>query len=1036
MLLCGQPGIGKTHLAEELLTHLSCRSLKVHARTSERALVAALPAVRLKPDWADVVFAQVMRGESVTQVRLRDALAAHLLALAPFVLYLEDLHEVGTERSAFWSDLARVVQKLRGVGLLATSREVRPGFTVLEVPELVPGDSRALLEAEAGVALPEEAVSWIRSWARGNPLFTKEYFRFLARRGHLWSDGQTWRWRVPETPAHPPTVEALVAERLALVSDPLAQRLLDARSLLPTEAADEAAEIAQLTPPQAEEARQILHRVGILERDDFAHPLYREVHLSGANAGRLRTLARRALDVLATRPELAALFLDRADTSPEQAGALLRSAASAARRRGNAEQEAQFLWRASLHARGPRRAALALRAARTASATHQGLALTYARAAEAAWSTRAGAFTLADLLARTGEGEQARAVLVRHRGEAPSPDWLLASLEAQVTCGDDRGAVSTWQDLEAGMSALPDGQEQAILALAASAFLNLGDLEQALALATRGLDAVESDSPHAAPSPVAQCPAAIRRAHTRLARRPGREEVRARLLNVLSGVAYFRGEFDQALAWQDQALTRSLAEGRPTEGAGLLGSRALIRSAQGQPGLAAADLEAAMRLYASAGQGRQHAFQQQRLGALLARMGIWERAEEQLLEARAVLTLTDTPGWQAEVEGELARLYLEWVPARGEVRALRHARAAVQAARLQGSRAYLMDALFALAWAEAQHGEARVAQETATELAGLANGPSVGRGYAFWAEGLALEALGQTETAVAALRSSLETFDALNIGVLSWRVQIELGRLSQNPELIRAAVQYFEERGLHGRALAGKRSLPELPGPAEKAVGTVSGATTLELRLLGPLEVWRGGEPLPLRGRQARLLLAILGHTRLSGQAEVSQLGLSDLLYPGWPEHQATAALHQLVHRLRGALGPGIISRTPLGYALGEGVSTDAAEFLSTRDSSLWRGPYLEGEDPGGTAGGPLYQALREVVEAEAGQVPARTVFLAELLLNAAPFDQEMWRSMLLILRRARAYRKLARSYAAQRTLMAEVGEHLPVRWQEFLDPS
>lgn len=1035
MLLCGQPGIGKTHLAEEVLLHLSCRSLKVHARTSDRALVVALPAARLKPDWAEVVFAQVLRGESVTQLKLRDALAAHLLALAPFVLYLEDLHEVGAERSAFWGDLARVVQKLKGVGLLATSREDQTGFTVLEVPELVPGDSRALLEAEAGVTLPEEAVSWIRGWARGNPLFTKEYFRFLARRGHLWSDGQTWRWRAPETPAHPPTVEALMAERLALISDPHAQKLLDARSLLPTEAAGEAAEIAQLTPLEAEEARQILHRVGILERDDFAHPLYREVHLAGASAGRLRTLARRALDVLATRPELAALFLNRADPTAEQAGALLRSAATAARQRGNAEQEVQFLWRASLHARGPRRAALALRAARTAAATHQGLACTYARAAEAAWPTRAGAFTLAYLLAQTGEGEQARVVLARHRGETPSPDWLLASLEAQVTCGDDRGAVSTWQLMESGVPSPSRRQGQAMLALVASAFLNLGDLEQARTLAARGLEALESDQPPAFPPPVVQFPDATRRAHTRLARRPGREEVRARLLNVLSGVAYFRGEFDQALAWQDQALTLSLAEGRLIEGAGLLGSRALIRSARGQPGLAAADLEAAMRLYVAAGQGRQHAFQQQRLGALLGRMGNWERAEEQLLEARAVLALTDTPGWQAEVEGELARLYLEWAPLRGEVRALRHARAAVQAARLQGSPAYLIDALFALAWAEARHGEAQVAQKIATELAGLTTNPSVGRGYAFWAEGLALEALGQTEAAVASLESSLETFNALNIGVLSWRVQIELGRLSQNPGLIWAAVQYFEERGLNGRALAGRRSLPDEAGSAEKAVGPVTSATTLELRLLGPLEVWRGGKPLTLRGRQARLLLATLGNARLSAQVEVSQLGLSDLLYPGWPEHQATAALHQLVHRLRGALGPGIISRTPLGYALGEGVTTDAAGFLVTRDPSLWRGPYLEGEDPGTTAVQPLYQALREVVEAQVGQVPARTVFLAELLLNAAPFDQETLRSTLLILRRARAYRKLARSYAAQRSLMAEVGEHLPVRWQEFLDP-
>src|SRR5690606_41916240 len=42
-----------------------------------------------------------------------------------------------------------------------------------------------------------------------------EYFRHLARLGHLWNDGQRWRWRPADDHLMPTSIEALIGQRLA-----------------------------------------------------------------------------------------------------------------------------------------------------------------------------------------------------------------------------------------------------------------------------------------------------------------------------------------------------------------------------------------------------------------------------------------------------------------------------------------------------------------------------------------------------------------------------------------------------------------------------------------------------------------------------------------------------------------------------------------------------------------------------------------------------------------------------------------------------
>ena len=139
-----------------------------------------------------------------------------------------------------------------------------------------------------------------------------------------------------------------------------------------------------------------------------------------------------------------------------------------------------------------------------------------------------------------------------------------------------------------------------------------------------------------------------------------------------------------------------------------------------------------------------------------------------------------------------------------------------------------------------------------------------------------------------------------------------------------------------------------LPSPPE---------TTVEFRILGPLEVVEEGRPLTLGGPRQRALLAIL-LTRAN--EVVSSDRLIDELWGAQPPRTATNALQYHVSRLRKTLGPSeaIVTREP-GYLIR--VAPDELDLLrfeqlveEARQSpadqaarllhhalSLWRGPAL-----------------------------------------------------------------------------------------------
>lgn len=102
----------------------------------------------------------------------------------------------------------------------------------------------------------------------------------------------------------------------------------------------------------------------------------------------------------------------------------------------------------------------------------------------------------------------------------------------------------------------------------------------------------------------------------------------------------------------------------------------------------------------------------------------------------------------------------------------------------------------------------------------------------------------------------------------------------------------------------------------------------MEVRILGPLEVWAGERQVEIGGGKQRALLAIL---LLQANEVVSSDRLIDELWEEPPPATAAKALHVLVSQLRRALGSGdaLVTRAP-GYALRlEPGSLDTDRFES-----------------------------------------------------------------------------------------------------------
>src|SRR5437763_8662139 len=90
----------------------------------------------------------------------------------------------------------------------------------------------------------------------------------------------------------------------------------------------------------------------------------------------------------------------------------------------------------------------------------------------------------------------------------------------------------------------------------------------------------------------------------------------------------------------------------------------------------------------------------------------------------------------------------------------------------------------------------------------------------------------------------------------------------------------------------------------------------LEVRILGPLEVWDGEKPLQLGGQRQRAVLAILAIH--AGEVVPSERLITDL-WGESPPPTAPTALQNAISQLRKALGPDVVDTRSPGYTLGVG---------------------------------------------------------------------------------------------------------------------
>jgi DNA-binding NarL/FixJ family response regulator len=396
VLLAGEPGIGKTRLAEELAAQATAQgALVLWGRCWEgEGAPAFWPWIQVVRAYVDGSDAAVLHQEmgagaaDIAQVvpavrerlpdlpapppiepeaarfRLFDSLAGFLRAAAarrPLLLVLDDLHWADAPSLAALRFLGRELEHARllvvgiyrhtevdrGHPLLATLADLTRGqhHRRLRLVGLGQREVASFVALVAGVEPSPELAAAVHRQTDGNPFFVTEVVRLLASQSRL-GDAEA---DLPVLAAGlPEGVRAVVAERLGRLSDGC-QGVLEVAAVLGRDFQLPALEPATGLDParllelleEAETARVVAAVPGGLGRWRFAHALVREVLYEGLPAARRIRLhgqvgeALEAVYVADPGPHLAELahhFVAAAPGGQEMAGRAVRVATAAGRR--------------------------------------------------------------------------------------------------------------------------------------------------------------------------------------------------------------------------------------------------------------------------------------------------------------------------------------------------------------------------------------------------------------------------------------------------------------------------------------------------------------------------------------------------------------------------------------------------------------------------------------------------------------------------------------------------------------------------------
>jgi tetratricopeptide (TPR) repeat protein/DNA-binding XRE family transcriptional regulator len=278
VMLAGEPGIGKTRLAQEMTLHLRARgvlvatgqcyepeqtvpyypfleALTAASRAAPPSLQAEIPQrwphlERLLPDRAGGDQDSEIRGHDVQQV-LFWAVSGFLQALAavtPVALLLDDLHWADESTLKLFQHLARHLRADRLL-LLGTYRDVdvaqaHPLERVLRdlhrdglleevmVRRLNRQGTAALTAAILGETdISDDFAGLLHRHTDGNPFFTQEVVRALVERGDVFPRDGSWDRRAVEEIEIPRSIRSAVGERLSRLGEVSRETLREASVL-------------------------------------------------------------------------------------------------------------------------------------------------------------------------------------------------------------------------------------------------------------------------------------------------------------------------------------------------------------------------------------------------------------------------------------------------------------------------------------------------------------------------------------------------------------------------------------------------------------------------------------------------------------------------------------------------------------------------------------------------------------------------------------------------------------------------------------
>ena len=353
ILLEGEPGIGKTRLAEEYICLSGALALQGTAHELEKVLpyqpvVEAFRTLLLRPDWPELsallqsamapawrdeisrlipemeIAASAGRdnGNNGDKHRLWEAINRFLRVLSrrrPVLLFLDDLQWADGSTLGLLSYLIRQAGDVR-VMFVGTSRSFAPDSDLAGLVQRLTRDRQVarfkltalnsdVVKDLAGRLSPANCLvlaEHLQRSSEGNPYILTEIVRHMRESGLLSPNGDLDADKLPKAPVFPPTVESFIQTRLAQLSR-TARHVIDAAAVAGREFEFELVmKVVALSEDAALEGLDELRGTGLIRALDngmgysFDYSLTREVVYQSIEEPRRRWFHRRAAEVLET----------------------------------------------------------------------------------------------------------------------------------------------------------------------------------------------------------------------------------------------------------------------------------------------------------------------------------------------------------------------------------------------------------------------------------------------------------------------------------------------------------------------------------------------------------------------------------------------------------------------------------------------------------------------------------------------------------------------------------------------------------------